>query len=535
MRPDRKFFWTVTAFAMAVAALPVLVGLLLRPSGYAYPGTTTIAPGDTPVYYSYIDQGRQAGPFMRDVFTSENFGPTLWQPLWWLVGRLAAWCRIGTPLAANAARVLAVPVLTAALWSALRWLFADRRSRRVGFVIALFGGGIGGLLTTLWPHLMTAWAQPPPDLWVSEAYPFLSLWASAHFLLVTAAIVYVLTAMERIDGRMTWRNMCCPVVVAVATLSVHPFHIITWMMVWMTMTIARWVKDGRFPWRYAAAWIVILIAASPVWLYYGLGLRFDPLVSGRAVQNVNLAAPIGIIVIGIGFLLPLALWGAWRHAHASPQRLWLIAWAGATSVAMYMPLAFQRRLSQALIVPFAWLAVPAILVLWDRFRQPAVRVAVGAGLAIGLLVSPAAVIHTITQAFLAERQSPQEYFYLSPEYQALVRFMQSSGAPDVPLLASLGDSNILAGLTGQTVYVGHPVETIHFEAKYAAMKKFYGRDDETVAAQFARYQGICFILDSPRSRTYGRSLGRESWPFLQKIWSGPTMTLYRTTTCPGRV
>src|SRR5690349_6192031 len=108
--------WVVVAAAMLMATLPYLIGFAMRPAGYSLLGNSRVSAGDAPVYYSYIEQGRHGHWLMADVFTSEPYAATIWEPLWFIVGQVANIFHLTTPWAYAVARTVTMPVLILALW-----------------------------------------------------------------------------------------------------------------------------------------------------------------------------------------------------------------------------------------------------------------------------------------------------------------------------------------------------------------------------------------------------------------------------------
>ena len=530
---DRPFF-IIAAIAIIIAATsPYLIGWASTPAGKMFYGNAVFAPADSSVYYSYIEQGRHGGPWMYDAFTSEAHSATLWQPLWWLIGRGAELFNLSTPVADMVARVLCLPILLGAVWWALGWVFSNRGQRRLAFILTMLSGGLGGLLT-LWQTfpIGATWAAPI-DLWVSEAFASLTMLANPHFILVTAGIVFTLTAIERSWAERSWRLIPWAGLSAAVVFIIHPFHLITWLMIWGALTIGRAIAERRIVWGYIGRWSAVLVIAGPMILTYLVQYLTDPLTHIRAIENINLMPDWSNVVYGLIPLVPLALFGWWRLR--GQARWWLLAWAGMTIVAMYLPLHFQRRLSQGISIPLTWLATPAIFYLWQR-RPNLWLTRWGRGAAVGLvgimtLTWPVMVGKTITSYDQDRLGEPRRFHYLSSDYISLAAYLRTNTNPHQPLLATFTNGNIIAGLTAHQVYLGIAVETIRFGEKLINAKQFYGTMTITEQQKFLQQTGICYVLDGPRERAYGTAWQPQLWPDLRQVWRGQEMALYQTSSC----
>lgn len=531
---DKNFFWGVTSLVLIVAASPYLFGLLLTPAGYQFQGNTVLAPGDPNVYYSYIEQARQGAWIMRDVFTSEPHQATLWQPVWLVLGWLANLFHLSTPAVYVVGRLASVILFTTTTWWAIRRICNDNLTRRIAFGMVVGAAGLGGMVVVIGNLTFNNLLELPPDVWVSEMLPLLSAWTSPHFLLVTSGIVYVLTSIQFPSQQKTRSQWWLIGLVSLFTLSIHPFHVATFGLLWLGMTMFYWKRERIFPLSYVLRWGGVLLASLPALMYYAVGLVADPIVIGRASQNINPTPPVWMMLVGVGLVLPLAVFGYFRLRKTNPLvAQWLGLWAVVQVLLSYAPFDGQRRLLQAIIIPLALLASPAILYIWQKNRQLHWRrwaLIVGGIVVLG--GSPIVAGHGIMNDYYLERQGRNHWeYYLRPEYQALFLYAKRSIAPELPILASVWNSNLIAGFSARTVVAGHPVETLHYSVKHKTVQRFFQSMTKAEQAHVLRQYNVCYILYGPREQAYGRAFQPTDWSDLVSVWSGPTMTLYRLTSC----
>lgn len=533
MTKEHRWIWKITGFMVGVAALPYLIGLSLTPRGAMFYGNTAVSPGDPSIYYSYIEQGRAGQVFMTDSFTGEPPRSVIFEPLWFVVGQAAEFFHLSTALIFFIARLGSVILLVHTLWWAIKWLWPDERRRRWGMWLTLGAGGFGWLAVAVTGHLMLNTTYITPDLWVSEAYTLLTTWGSPHFILVTSGILFVLVAVERSWLEHRWRLTLWAGLVALLVIAIHPFHSITWVVAWALLTIWRWVSSRQFPGGYAIRWLAVAAMASPLLLFYGLQLLFDPTIVGRAVQNINLTSPPWRVAIGLGLLLVGAVLGAWWWRPRDERWRWLVGLAIAYAVVIYLPLPFQRRLSHGMSIPLALLSVAALERWWQSVRKwgRGKRYVIGLVMGLALGGTWAVVLGWITSDYVLERQAPKHLYFISQEFQHYAGFVKQYIPPRQPILGTIIEGNILAGMTAHQVYAGYGVETLQFEKKLADLRWFLGGANQTTQRQFLLDQHLCYILNSPRLRTYGDAFRPEQWPDLVVAWRGPTLTLYHLSSC----
>ncbi len=531
---DRKFFWAGLLITTLIGGLPFLTGALMTPPGAIFYGNTVVAPADDSIYYSYIEQGRTGRIFMADAFTAEQLPAVLWQPVWFILGQAANVLHLSNPAVFFLGRALAIPVLLVTLWWVTGWLFHDQRYRRPAWLLTIFAGGLGGLASLLTGHPIMANGFLPPDMWVSEMYTVLTLWGSPHFLLVTSGTLFVLVTVERSWMEGHWKTIPLAGLVGLLTLSIHPFHLITWIIVWTLVTAWRWVAAGHFPRAYVWRWLTVLVMVSPAMLLYALQLLFDPLTVGRAAQNIAHTAGPGFFLLGLGIFSVMAMVGAGLWRPRDERWRWVVTLAAAYIVAVYLPLSFQRRLSQGLMIPLALLSVPVVTKL-DTIRRgwwrPWRLIAASIFLVAALTTWPV-VYGQIVQGYVEELAvAPKRMYYLSKEFVELSRYVRTGTIRREPLLAPLLESNVLAGLTAHQVYVGYGVETLDFNRKFETMRWFFSRATPEQQRALLVDQKLCYVLNSPRAQAYGGAFTPETWSDLIAVWRGQTLTLYRFQGC----
>lgn len=530
---NRRFFLIILGIVMVVAVWPYVSGRVIAPPGALFYGNQALAPADFSVYYSYIDQGRAGHFFMYDAFTSEPHQATLIQPVWFVVGQLSRIGPLDAPTIFALTRFALVPLLIYVLWWAAQWLWSgDVVRQRMGLVLSIISSGFGGLIISFSHGPM--WHYP--DLWVSEAFTILTLWSSPHFILVTAGIVFMLISLERSWVEQSWRRMLWAGLVAGLVVFIHPFHVLTWCLIATLLTIWHWIRLRAFPKGYLFRWAFVAVCTAPALLLYGLQLLYDPITIGRAVQNINLTRSFIDFLLGLGlpliFILATFIRTTWRREYAAEKMQWTGIILLCYGIAVYLPVAFQRRLSQGLIIFVGWLAVPLatrlFTALWKKFSAVSFLVLMMIGLTLSF--SWLYDLALVTTDHAKDLRVVSNMYYVSPEYQQLANVLRQTNLHQ-PILSTILEGNILAGLTAHQTYVGYAVETLDSQQKNATMARFYSSMTMSEQRQMLQSAGLCYVLDSPRTHGYGNAFVPANWSDLTITWRGSTMTLYRTPFC----
>lgn len=525
MRPRllaRTWFFLVVVGVFA--ASPWLIGNALAPAGWDHLPTFVMAAGDTPVYFRYIDEGRNGGPFMIDGLTTEEHPAILWQPLWWLLGRVAELTGTSSPTAFAIGRILGAVLLAWTIVWAARQLYQDRATQVVARWIGFFGAGLGGLLFfILGPWILSELRVY--DLWVSEGYAWMSAMASPHFLVVSSGLLFVFIGTEFGAFRASFRPWLGPVLLL--TSSIHPFHLPTLFSVWFAMSVFdRFWRPSEAKARliqrlWNALWTV------PTLIYYGLTFN-QPIVSERAAQNINLTS-LWPLALGIA---PIFILAAMTFLRRTSRALWTLAlWVAAIFVLVFFPFEFQRRLFEPPAVLLGLLAAPTI----TRWLQGGPWSFLGGAATIALmLLSPIAVYGKQINHILSDRRSVATTLaYVQPAMKHIIRSVRDQGEP-ATILAGQVNSLILGAFTPLRPYFAHGVETVDAFRKRDEVKEFYSTMNVTEHVRFVRERGICYIVHSPYERQYGPAFPGIGWPGLRRVLDLDGYQLYDTGVCARR-
>lgn len=531
---DRRWILTVIIIAIVVANLPTVVGFLAAPHGSVYTGITSIAPGDTNVYLSYLEQARQGHYIFRDLYTAEPQHANLLNPFWLLLGVFGSLLHLAPLATYLVSRVILGALLIAVIARLAAAFFAEQRWRRLAILLAVFASGVGAWFA---PFIDAAYHHTVPlhlwpmDLWVSEAFTFLSLRHSPHFLAATILIIgSVGFFMRSIERRSTpdavFAGLCM-----LALFSFHPFHAVSLALVTVGMLVVLIVRREhgmmRQVLRFGLSWLI----AVPAILYQYLIIRYDPIASGRATQNILPTTNLPVTIVSYGFLLIGAIVGGislWRTGRLRSQLL--VAWAVFHAASIYAPIFFNRRLTHALDIPLAFLVAAGIAMIVRKFALRRMTTPMFAGILLVMLFGVSNLwVYAQDLSFLlsAPSRTYPYYFYLHDGYRDAFSWLEQRSDADTVVLSSAITGNFIPAWSGRKVVIGHTVETVDYEAKRSDVVLFYDPStSDDWRRTFLRQQRVTDVIVGPWERDMGLFDPAASTQLSQEYVSG-NVVLYR--------
>jgi hypothetical protein len=499
----REWRWVVlvTLVLVVASSLPYVVAWMVRPAGTHFTGLL-FNPQDGNSYVAKMRQGLAGSWLFRLPYTPEPHDGAHVYLFYLLLGHLARWT--GLPLIGvyHAARVLGGAAMLLALYRLASRLSDQVRDRRVMFLFAALGSGLGWLMGLL--GVVTA------DLWVPEAFPAYALLVNAHFPLAMGLMMGIASCGLRMaDGEWQMANgrghkQLCHLGMALAAMAlgvIQPFGLVPVYGGLGMMLVVRIARHQAVP-RRAAAWIAGSGAvALPYPLYTQWAIRHDPVLAAWNAQNVTRSPPLWDWALSYGLVLALALLGGvFAARHGSDGDWLLLGWVIVTVAGMYVPLPLQRRLSLGLGIPIGLLAGRG----WRRlFRSPGR--ARRQGLLRGLAVAFCALtpIFVVLMALLAALAGGP-WFYLSDGEQAALEWLRDEGEPNAVVLCAPQMGLFVPAWAGQPVVYGHPFETVDAERRKAQVEAYWsGEMSPAERESFLRENRVRYVLVGPREMEIG--------------------------------
>ncbi len=304
---------------------------------------------------------------------------------------------------------------------------------------------------------------------------------------------------------------------------------------WAVWVAVGWAQRRKVDALQAGQTALVAVAvAIPTTLNY-VALRETGVLAQRTLAPTPAHTP-WLVLIGYGFLAPLAVVGVWAHrrskwgepeAVASPvEAIRLLAiWAMVPLLIQYLPTSFQRKLIMGVHLPLSLLAGLGLLALIHAGR-PALRWA-ALGLAVLLPLSNVVVTGAEFRAarhpggssgrdvLLADERRAMDWIRENAPPEAIVepvpRFVRDRESDDWDPEASVLD-RLTPGYTGRSVECGHWCETPNYQAKLDEWQEFADAGTEDAERRtILRRKGVGLLVISDRDAPDAPGLTFGAW------------------------
>lgn len=537
-KKEWQFVFIITLLVMVITTLPYLYGWLKTPAGKIYTGIHFLLPTDYPVYYSYIQQASQGRIIFEELFSSEMPSPTILNTIWLIPGFFSGVLNLSPILSFHLSRLLFIPFLMMVIYLLISYFFEVKGLRKLGFIFFIFASGFGFYYSILnYQQLASLITQGgyiwPADLWIVEAFTFLTLYYSPHFiaslalLLLTLLLIFLSFDNRKISYGF-WSGFC-----ALILFSFHPFHFVTLYSLPLIYLIIWFIVRRQFVWRKFASYLIMVLVSSPIFIYYFWLLQTDLLSQIRFLQNYCPTPRLFLMFMGYGGLLIFSIFSIihlfYRRQLLLDKNLLIVSWLVVQAVLIYLPFSFQRRLNEGLAFPMVILTSLFLYQVYKKIKQKRpntflINPAVLFFLFLFIfLITP--VIQISTDIFIYIRG--EEPAYISIEERQAMNWLQDNITSENIIFASRDSGNLIPGFSGRRVYLGHGVETIYTELKKQEVDWFFSKNrDYLIEKSFLLKRNISYIYYSPREKLMGDYKPKDK-PYLQPVYSNQEITIYQ--------
>ncbi len=367
------------------------------------------------------------------------------------------------------------------LYTFMKRAFTSPFWARTAFLLASVGSGLG------WLQLIFNWvpsAITPIDFWLIDCYVFFGLAVFPHFAFITLGMCITLNLWLDYLDTPRWQIIAILVLISTLVQFVNPIGLATVDMALAGASFTAWWNGGKINWRSFSALAILAIAQIPLLIYNGLILNTDPIWSQFTAQNKTLSPPPVYYLWGLAPFIPPAILGIVdffrsRSKISGASLLWILS----SFVLAYAPFLVQRRFMHNITIPLAILATQGLIRLFETGPTQSPMMKRWKPSLILLFVSVASIssIQLSLGRVLYLQTHPEDLYYPAAIDEA-VSWLRTNAKFNDFVLASERTSQVLAQKAGVRVYLGHEMETLHYEDKIKLVKLFYdGVTDEPAA------------------------------------------------------
>lgn len=477
---------SLIVFVLLAITLPFIIAI--NEGGYNfYFSGFLFNPIDGNAYLAKMYQGWSGSWRFTLPYTSEPGNGAYINLFYIFLGHLSRWSGIPIAIMFHLIRLLAsIALLKLLVKFNLHYMRFDRDFAFKSFFLMATGSGIGWLLLPFGTFTS--------DLWVAEAYPFLSCYTNPHFPFCLALMLWVFMLF---DERYCIKNSFQIFLIGLLLSIISPFGLVIVAIVMITKTLLEYYEKKEILWENIC-WL--LAGGGPLLIYTYWVTKNDPILAGWSVQNVTQSPPIWDLIISLSPTLILAFIGVKNFINQTKNKpdKFLLIWFCLGLLIIYFPFELQRRFMLGIYIPTVSLAafgLSKIEELYSKWKKLL-------WLALILLSFPTNII--IILSGIHGIKSHDASLYLTREEAHAMVWIKQSTPLEAVILASPEIGMFIPAHTGRRVIYGHPFETINAEVEKEWVIEFYKADwSEKEAEEFISERNIDYIFFGPREQAIG--------------------------------
>lgn len=474
--------WLIVLVLVTVGstALPYAYQALTTPEGEFFPGTTLPNIYDHNTYFAWTHQVRDGKILVHNLNAVEEHPPMLPNLPWLVMGLTARFTGIPSVYLYHAIRIVLGVIYLLLVYAIAREVGNGRGLEaratchdgnasdahlKIAMVIVTLGTGLG-FFALLLDHDF-----PPAELWIPEMWAYSTIMSQPHFVLALVGVA--LTVLGVLVGlrRRGWQVAAMAFGGSMLMTHVHPFTaavVLSTLVLFLPIVITRGLRWAPIIWAGAGA-------VPPLGLlgYYYMTNEF---ARKWAANSILVTPPLHETLLGLGLVLPLALWGAWiviRKDESRASMLLMVIWMLVTLIALYgAPISFQRRCFEGLHLPMALLAAWALAdyALPALNRQDKSRSEATERIIVMLLV----LFLPTHGLYVGQQLDPGNR--IPPGWVAAYEWLHENTPEDACVVAPFRASSYGTRYAVRRFYFSHTFETPDWQRKQEIVEAFFDED-----------------------------------------------------------
>jgi hypothetical protein len=448
-----KLFLLIIVVFLLLNNLPYLVGAgqTLANKNLIYNGAPPLNRADYFVYLSQIELGRQGHLFMKNLYNHESQTAVFLSPQWYIIGQFGKLTNLNNAFSYHIWRLLASLLFITVLWWWLKNIFSTYKQRILALLIVLFSNGLGHSFVYFFPD-SKIW---PTNLWITESITFLNLTQNPVAIISSALLLLIFGLFIKAQTENNKRLFWWLALLTAWLVLIHPYD---GFIVALLPTLWLFIKNGLTK-KNLINLGYLYVPLCLVAIYYFFIFISDLPARQWLQQNQVISGNIGDYLWGLGLLVPLSLGGLIilikNKNHCHNFLLFSALWAGLGWLLIYLPLDFNRRLSNGWSLSLAIMAT--FFLLWLDSKTKSFGKTALIYFVILLLLG-----ETFLGTFLSIKliyRDPDRRFFYTPTEQTVYTTIKKITPPDSIILTRDIDGTILPTFTGRKVYAGHLIQT----------------------------------------------------------------------------
>jgi hypothetical protein len=496
---SKEYYWVlvVSLLILALSSAPILTGYAAQTSEQRFIGTFYDRQ-DYAVHLAMMHYGEQSNWHYQLRFTTEPHNSVYIRTFYVVLGHIGSWFGIPASLLFQVARLGFGLLALFAIYRLMIRIFSSTGERRLAFVLAAIGAGLGWLQMPL--GLTPDPNISPFDMWHIDAYILMGISLFPHFSATIAALVLAVTAFIDHLHKPSWQNIA---IIAASAIFVQIVNPIAFILADIAMAGAfvfiSW-KNRKVDGQILLTLGLLAIIQIPLFVYSLILLTRDPAWAVFTRQNATLSPPPLYLLFGFGLFWPFVIFGVLKAIRNKDERLgWAVFWTFFAFSLAYLPFAIQRRFLLAVTIPLAVLATSSLV---DFSAWLGNRLHLGKFTGAWLVAAFTALSPLILLAAYSTNITLRPGILFEPvALVAAVDWLGENSAPDDVVLATEPTAQLVAIRTPLRLFFGHEMETLHYREKSQMVEQFYrgGRPADWLAAE-----GVDWVVFGPHEKEWGQ-------------------------------
>ena len=511
MKKYTAFATAISIIVLVVSSLPIIYFSFFPKDNLLFLGRRYINSQDVYTYVSFIEQARQGRNLFENLFTSEPQKPSLIRPSYLLIGKFANAFGASSVNAYQTSRIVFCILFFFVLWKFLDLFFIDQKHKFIAYTLLITSSGFG--------FFIFKWFNNSTDLWISESNTFFSLGEAPHFILSQALMLggYYLFIDYLKNKNVSSILVSCLLFLALSFE--HPFNLV--VIAPVLFLTAVW---NTTPWIKSA---LIALGASIGLIYAYYSTVTNPILALWQNQNI-LLSPIPLAYAsGFGFILILAIIGLEKmlNEKLSITNKFLIVWITINSFLLYFPVNFQRRLVEGLHIPLGIVSTFGLLYLIQNYKTQKQNLLITITIAV-LSLTSIFMVYTDFSIINTDKSDSYYYHISSDEMKAIKWLGDNTNSNDI-VLSNWYMGNLIPGLIGRKVYIGHKIQTANWDTKTKSLDLFIQNSNSDLSHNFLVDNKISYMFIGRNDVILQSGFKPENYPDLKSVYNQDGVAIYQ--------
>ena len=428
---------------------------------------------DYSVHISMMQAGRMGDWAYEMRFTSEDHQPAFLRMFYIVLGHISRWVNLSVEKTYLLALWFFGFIALYSIYQLCLKVFRDKKLALMAFLLCTLGGGAGWLQLAFTG--MTAETIVPIDFSLIDAYIFFSISVFPSFSFTLALMAISLTLYLDYLYTDKWQLVVFVSLLALLSQITNPIAFAVIDIAFAGATLCLWWKNKEINLHQLYALVIIACAQIPLLVYNFLVLVRDPFWGQFTLQNQTLSPSPNYYVWGFAPFWLMAIFGiilAFREKNIGMVAM--SAWIISGFILAYLPLGIQRRFLLGITIPLGIVAIYGLnyVIKLVSNRIPLILRYDRLVYFSYLLFASFSLINLCLGSSLYIRTLPEDKFYPRDLENAL-SWLDNNAAPNDFVLGNIRTGQLIAQRTRLKTYVGHPMETLFFDDKIAAVEDYY--------------------------------------------------------------